>query len=816
MKPRHVTLALLLAASFALSGCDSAKDRAQKHYLAGMELLKQGDVDRAMIEFRNVFQLDGTNHDARATYAGLLRKRGNLQEAYGQYLRLVEQYPDDLDGNRALAELALNTGNLDDANRFAAATLALAPQDPAAQAVTITLQYRAALRSADDAARKVAAAKAAALIATAPETTLARQIVIDDQVRAKDWPEALAQIDAGLAADPQERSYYPLRIGVLSQLGDNPAIEAQLRNMLTVFPNDATIAPTLVRWYVSQKNLDAAESFLRSRIDPAKPDTAPRLALLQFLTAERGRTTAKAELDQMIASARPEDRSTYQALHAAYVFEDGNHAAAIAELAALVKDAPPSIAVNEMKVALARMLAADGQMPRAHATVAEILSNDPNQVEAMKLKAGWLIDEDKTGDAQVLLRSALGQAPRDPELMTLMARAYDRDGSRDLAADMLSQAVDASDHAPDTSLRYASLLVQDQKLQAAESVLRDAQRVAPDNLAILSMLGRVHVTQQDWLHCAQDIAALRALASPEATSVADDLEAQQLQAQSHSDDLIAFLNGLSKTGPSGVAVDIAIIRTNVARGDLPAALKHSEDLLARLPDDPSAQLVHATVLGAMGQVDQEIPLLRAMITRNPKLEAVWTELYRASLRSGGAKAGAAVLTEALAALPDDANLQWAQAAMLERSGNIDGAIAIYEALYAHNSDSPVVANNLASLLASNRSDDASLQRAFTIARRLRGSPIPAFQDTYGWISYRLGNYDAALSNLKPAALGLPKDASVQYHLAMTYAALHDTANALRQFQAASALIDPTNPPPFKADMDAHIGQLTPATPAPNN
>ena len=50
-----------------------------------MALLAEGDVERAMVEFRNVFRLDGNNHAARLDYANLLVERGQLAEAIGQY-----------------------------------------------------------------------------------------------------------------------------------------------------------------------------------------------------------------------------------------------------------------------------------------------------------------------------------------------------------------------------------------------------------------------------------------------------------------------------------------------------------------------------------------------------------------------------------------------------------------------------------------------------------------------------------------------------------------------------------------------------------
>ena len=147
---------------------------------------------------------------------------------------------------------------------------------------------------------------------------------------------------------------------------------------------------------------------------------------------------------------------------------------------------------------------------------------------------------------------------------------------------------------------------------------------------------------------------------------------------------------------------------------------------------------------------------------------------------------------------------WIKAGEYERAENFDGAIKIYEDLYEIDSNSMIVANNLASLITTYRDDVESLERAFTIARRLRETDIPAFQDTYGWIEYRRGNFEDALEYLEPAAAGLPKDPLAQFHLGMTYAALKNTIKArevltraleiagdspLKQFKVAKETLD---------------------------
>ena len=81
-----------------LSACDSSEERAEKHFQSAMSLLENGDTDRAIVEFRNVFKLNDEHHDARIAFAELHRQRGNFRGSIVQYQRLVEQFPDDLDG----------------------------------------------------------------------------------------------------------------------------------------------------------------------------------------------------------------------------------------------------------------------------------------------------------------------------------------------------------------------------------------------------------------------------------------------------------------------------------------------------------------------------------------------------------------------------------------------------------------------------------------------------------------------------------------------------------------------------------------------
>lgn len=767
----RIGLGIALAAGIGLlAGCESSEEKAQKHYESGLALLEQGDVSRAMVEFRNVFSLDGKHQEARQTYARLLREQGSIREAYSQYLRLVEQYPDNIEGNRALAEMALDASNWDDAERYGRAALRLAPDEPEVQGIGAMIDYRAALMNRDEDAGQAALQRAQALVSQHPELVVPRRVILDSLVRQSDWDAVLASLEEGLQHDPDSFEFQRMRAAALFQLGRTDELEAQLRQMAIANPEDTEIENSLLGLLINQKRPEAAEEFLRSRVDPASADPAARQRLISFIAQTRGMPAAREEIDRIIAG-NPPKVGIYRTMRAGIDFDAGSRDGAMAEMKSIIDSKPEADVLNQARVTLARMMAQTGNKVGGRALVEEVLASTPNDVDALKLKANWLIDDDKTGDALVALRSALEYAPRDSQVMTLMARAHERGGSRDLMGEMLSQAVVASNRAPAESLRYAAFLEQDGKHLPAEDALVNALRLQPRNVDLLSALGRVYVAMKDWPRADHVVRTLKEIGTDQAVNSANEITANRLAALNQDQELASFLRGLAAEGDSGPGVELALIRTSLLRGDTQEALRQADALLAKAPDNPTALYLHAAVLLSAGQADKGLEEMRALTQSHPDFEMGWAALHNALLSSGDTEGAGKALEAGLAAIPMAPTLSWIKAGILEKSGDIDGAINLYEAMYERDSNSPIIANNLASLLAGYRSDDASLDRAYTVARRLRGTTVPAFQDTYGWIAYRRGNYDEALTNLEPAARGLPQDGTVQYHLAMTYSAL---------------------------------------------
>lgn len=770
---------LLLCATLALAGCESPKQKAERYYQSGMTLLAAGDEDRALVEFRNVFKYDDQHKLARKAYADIQMNRGEVADAYSQYLRLIEQYPDTPDVRQVLAEIAIDQNQWDEAERHGRAAFALAPDVPGIQAVNAALDYRAAVLDGNSAAIPPLIDTARAVLKSTPDNLVARRILVDFLMNSPDPQSAMPEIDARLAIDPGNLEFQIMKLQLLIQKNDKSATGEQLRLMNDLFPENERVRAGLVAWYIDQGDNAGAEAFLRKLADAAGEDPAPRIAVVQFLQQTAGNGRALAELDALVTANEGKPvADAYRSMRASVDFEDGKKDEAIAAMQALLQQASPSEQTRNIRVMLARMFDIVGRHPEAEAEVKTILAEDITNVEALKLRATWLIADDKPGDAIIDLRTALDQSPRDTAILTLLATAHERDGSPELAGERLATAVEVSGAGAEESLRYASFLIaRGNDEAAAKKVLLDALKVTPDDISLLASLGQLLVREQDWARAQDTVFELRQRKDAVADRLADNIQNAILLGEQRTDESVAFLQDLIEKGDAGLSAVALIVQTQIRAGKSSEARTYLDQALTKTPDDPILRFLSANLYSLMGNYETAEPIFRALIAEDPNAEPAVQALY-ALLNVQGRDADAqAALDSALTNLPKSPTLRWMKAGELELAGDIDGAIAVYEGLYTDDSSNLVIANNLASLLASYRTDDASLERAFVVARRLRGTEQPAFQDTYGWIAYRRGDFDQALSNLEPAAKALTNDPVVAMHLGLTYAALLRTEDA---------------------------------------
>ncbi|OWY10708.1 hypothetical protein B6V74_01375 [Thioclava sp. F42-5] len=805
---------LALCAALALSGCKSDEDKAEAHYQSAQTLLAEGDPLRAMVELRNVFEYDGTHKAARRAYADLLLAQGRLQEAFSQYLRLLEQYPETVDVHRILAELSLRTGNLPRAQEEADAVKELAPDDPGAQAVQLALDLRDASLSRDTARRSEIAATAEALTEAHPEILTGWHVLIDARNAEGDDAATLTALDAALTRDPAQYRLQVLKLELISKHGSSAEIGAQLEVMQRLFPEDTKTRTALIAWYVLRDDPAGAARFLRKLTTDRDRQTSGYLELVRFLARAKGADAARAELDSLIAQSQGEpNEAIFTAMRADLDFQAGDRAAALARMQALITRHPDSEEMRQVRTAYARMLDHDGQREKAKAEIAAILKTDPTNVPALQQRATWRIEEDRTDLAITDLRSALQQSPDNPQTLTLLGETYMRDGAPDLALGQFSQAYDAAGRAAPEAIRYVDFLFAHDRASAARTVLAEAVEVTPNSPGLLKRQADLALADHDWALAHRSADRLAALAAPGTEGLAQSIRAAILLGRGRSESAIETVKTLvqaSGPGDDGIttatavsaAAVSAVVQAQLASGRGAEARAYLDAQLEQQPGNRGLRLLAANLSAIRGDTDQAEAALRTLMHEAPADPRPARQLYRLLASQGREGDALAVIQTALEKAPQaDPVLLLYRARSEEKSGRFDAAIATYDDLYTRDSSDLIVANNLASLLSSHRDDRPSLERAARIAKRFRERPEPAFKDTYGWTEYRLGNYGAARPLLAAAAAGLPENALAQYHYAAVLIALEETDLAEAALRDALRLAGAPLPPAMQGAQE---------------
>ncbi|MFV2051389.1 tetratricopeptide repeat protein [Aliiroseovarius sp. YM-037] len=773
-----------------LAGCEDSKERAERHFQSGVELLEAGDVDRAVVEFRNALKYDDSHKEARLAYAKAERERGDIQEAFSQYLRAVEYYPDSLEAHVALTRMSIEYHRWDIAERHNDFALKLAPDDPEVVFLNAALEYRYAMVANNAGAAEEPVAIANEVIERDQHDPLAWRIVIDDPLTRGDLPAALAEVNTALGFLPGRYELHTIKLRILNEMGDLDGVGDTLKVMTQQFPNDEDARNLLLTWYIEQEDIEGAETFLRQIADAPGATIGQKLIVVDFLRQTVGRAAATAEVERLIAD--DSTNVTYQAAQASILFEDGETDRAIAQMQDILNDRAASEETSNLRIILARMLMNAGNEADARAEVDKILTAEEGHVEALKMKAAWLIEDGQSSDAVVSLRRAQGQAPRDPEIMLLMGRAHERAGARELAGERYALAVELSGGAVEETLTYAAFLMADERLEATEAVLRDALNVAPGDVRLLAAMGDVQLQKRNWSLVEQIIEKLHSADTPASTQAANTIQSELLLAQNRLEDAMTFQRDL--TVSTGALA--RLVQELVDDERYNAAISFLDERLKNAPGDPTMRFLLARVYGEADQFDEAEAIYRELLNEFPGADRPLQGLHRLLEEQGRDTEAQALIDDAIAAAPDAITPRLVKAARLEEEGDIEGAIAIYEGLYEQDDTNVIVANNLASLLATYHGDEDSLGRAAQIAQPLSGSEIPAFQDTYGWIEYRRGNYADALSYLKPASESLSDDAMVQYHLGMTYVALDRKRDARHAFTRVLEIAGDSDQPQF--------------------
>jgi tetratricopeptide (TPR) repeat protein len=598
--------------------------------------------------------------------------------------------------------------------------------------------------------------------------------------RAGDLDRSMQIIDEGIEAaaagdiEPIRQS----RVSILAEMGERERGLAELERLVADYPDRLSYQMALAELYLGNGRDAEAEALIRDLV-ARDPDNAQwRVRLANILVRQQRTADAEASLQQAVRE-RPDQMSLRLAL-ASFYEQTGRTTEAVAvynEVATLEPRTADGFAARNRIAAL--KVGTDDAAAREG--VDEILTDAPDNADALLLRAALRIGDDDIAGAIADLRLVLVKRPTSKRALLGLARAQLLNGNESLAEEAYRRVL-AVDPANTSATRELAVLVGNRgNTEEAETLLRQALRIEPDNPDASRNLVRALMIQQDFE--AAEAEARRMVSQGGAAGVAEYQLGQALEAQQDVEGAAeAYREALDKAPLADVPLtSLTRLLVNNDREQEAEALL--VDHLAAHPTHLQARYLLAEIYARRGNMAAAERMYRDVLQQQP--EAAGAYIGLAGLYPPGSDERLAVLEEGAQAFPADAQLGLARGATLESRGDYEAAISAYEiALRANDND--VVANNLAALLLDYRSDAESHQRALELASRFEGRADrhPLNTALLGWAYYRNGDYAKATRYLEQAVAAAQQLPQLRYYLGMAYLKNGNRAGARQELAMA--------------------------------
>ena len=768
--------AFVLLAVLSLAGCGSPEQRAQNAYDRATKLMAQQDYAKAAVEFKSALKY---KRDMVPAWRGLAQIEEHNQNwsSLTKILITISEFDDkDIETRLKLARLMLLAKEPNKALGWVDAALALDDNRAEIRSLRGAILY--ALNDPDGSKREAEAA-----LAIDPVNTEALMELANERLAAGDPKAALDILERPnvKATDP---GIQMLKVRIFQQTGQLTEVERVLRQAAEASPKDIDLRRQLIQFYLNQDRPEQAETELRNVIAANPTLTAASSDLVILLQRTKGPKAVQHELEQLISSGGPA-AFVYEIALAQWKFAQGDVNGSIASLAELVNKAKSAQQALAAQVKLAELHYQRKDFDAAQDLISTVLSKDARDMGALRLRALIHIERGDFDAAIIDARQALGDQPRSLDLMLLLISAYERNGSIELAEKQYADALKLADSDPTVGLGYAAFLRRRGSPGRAEDLLRALVAQWPHNVAVLSALADLNISQKNWDGALKLGERIRQLGNDR--GLGNQIIGSALSGEGKNDSSVEALQSAYADSSGAIQATFALANALVRANEPDRALSFVRSIVEKSPNNAEAHVLLGSISLIKRDPEHALQSFRAAITAQPKNPVGYRALADYYLQQKNAEETLKVVHEGLQQIPNNLSLRLISVAVAELKLDYETAISEYESLLSQHPDSLIVANNLASVLSNHRTDKASLDRAYLLAMRLRKLQSPYFKDTLGWVYYQRGDYKNAVALLKEAAAELSNAVVVQYHLGMSYFADGQLPEASEQFKKALAL-----------------------------
>ena len=583
--------------------------------------------------------------------------------------------------------------------------------------------------------------------ASAPKSGLARALLRSGQPK-----RALQMLEANFARNPHDPGNLALAAEAELQLGHPDRAEALFQRALKGKPGDPQLRTSMALAQMSQGRTEVAMTELRTLATSAT-STVADLALISTMLRQRNLPGALTVIDGLQAkqpkSAQPD------LLRGQVLLAKGDPASARSSYeAALKKEALYMPAIQGLAVLDMR----DGKPEVAEGRFAAALAADPKNTAAM---------------------------------MALVDLKSRRLSATEEVRKLLADAIAASPNDPAPRLKQLQLMLARRDRKGALSAAQAAATALPDNVELLTALGKVQLLAGDANQAVSSFAKL-ATRDPQAPQPL----LYQAEAYVQLKDNVAAERTYRRAldlAPNSVEAQRGLVAVSVKANNPAKALDAARNIQKQNPKLGLGYMLEGDIHGRFNDWNAAAKAYRAGLDKG-NFVGLSERLYVATLKSKGEPAALAFATDWIKQHPEDAGLPFYLGAQAAEAGNYDKAEGYLSSAVKANAKLAAPLNNLAWVKAKlGRPDAVALaQQAHEM--------VPDRLDVLDTLVFALrqAKQDAkAVDLLKNVLVKAPDAHAVRYQLAQIYADTGDKAGAKRELEAIAK-----SPVPFSRKTEA--------------
>ncbi len=738
-----LTTSTVLAVSLALgftTGCSRDPNKQKQKYLeSGKRYATEGKLKEATIQFSNALKVDHNFATAHYELAKVYIKQGSMLPAYAELMRSVDLQPSNVAARIDLGSMLLAANETGRATDQANSILAIQSNNADAFALLSSIA-----------------------------------------LRKGDRTEALAQIQHALAIDPNRATFHAA-LGFIQS--SDPATgasgEDELRKAVTLDSKNVTAHLVLASLLEKKGDLPGAQEQMRQASASDPKNVMARASLAD--SYQRQGDTAKAEETLRQASDDLADTSAGADLFANYLIRTKQLDRADAAYTELISKHPKSA---PLKLAYSRILLLKKDLPKARKVLADLTKTDSGLPDVAILNSMLLLNDGKTNEAFETLQKAAKANPEDIQVKLWLGRAARAKGDLTVAQQSFRDATRLNPRSLEAQDGLAQTSIDLRDFNGLSQVAEATIALAPQSAAPYIWRGMAEGSQKQYDKAEADF---RTALKYDPKNAGAYLELAQLKLlQQHIPEGQALLEQSLANNPNNSRTLRILVATLMFQKQPAKALSRVQEQIAKSPQNGDMYGLLADLQLQASDVKGSLASAQKALQINPNDGAAMMSFTRAQLNQGDPAKAVENWQQWVKNHPNDAQAYTVLGSLEEAQGNRDKAMDDYKKALQIQPEQPVASNNLAYLMVeSGQNTDVALSLAQIARRAMPDSSNTA--DTLAWVYYQKGNYTSARDLLVDALKTAPNDASIHYHLGMTYTKLSNSTDAVIHLKKAAAL-----------------------------